>query len=159
MITEEQAAKSFAKIEDGRHVLFVCTGNTCRSPMAEAVFNRFYGGEENKAIAKSAGLFADGSSISANAEKALSSIGIAGFTHISKTVSEEMLQEADLVVGITKGHASRLMLAYPMYASKITALPIDIPDPYGGDEKEYKECLNMILRALREMFGEGNKEE
>ncbi|MGN1409680.1 MAG: hypothetical protein ACI4XJ_05840, partial [Eubacteriales bacterium] len=55
-------------------VLFVCTGNTCRSPMCEAVFNSMYGSDKIKA--KSAGIFADGSPVSKNAVKALAEDGI-----------------------------------------------------------------------------------
>lgn len=154
MIAEVELKKTNAENENGEMILFVCTGNTCRSPMAEAVFNRFYADGEKKRYAESAGLFAGGSPISANAENALRRIGIENFTHISRNVSEELMEKASLVVGISASHATSLILAFPRYASKITSLPTDIPDPYGGNEKEYEECLRMILSALREMFGE-----
>lgn len=157
MITEAELKKTSVENDFGSSVLFVCTGNTCRSPMAEAVFNRFYSDGKTGRRAFSAGLFADGSGISANAENALKKIGITDFSHTSQNVTAEMMRRSEKVVGITSSHAARLMMAFPEFASKITSLPTDIPDPYGGDEEEYDKCLKTIMGALREMFGEPNE--
>ena len=139
-----------------KQILFVCTGNTCRSPMAAAVYNALYAGDHSQAF--SAGLAADGSGISRNAALALLHSGIPNgenneyLAHVSHTVTEADLKKADLVVGITGRHAARLLFAAPAYASKITALPVDIEDPYGGDEGVYEACLSQIREALAQMF-------
>lgn len=150
MLTEEATEKTNVENKNITKILFVCTGNTCRSPMAEAVFNRFLSDGGRRAVSR--GLFADGSAMSTNAEIALADIGIADFSHISQNVDAEIMRESDIIVGITSSHAMRLTLAFPQYASKITSMPRDIPDPYGGDINEYKACLEMIKESLFEMF-------
>ncbi len=145
-----------------KQILFVCTGNTCRSPMAAAVFNARYAGEEWQAV--SAGLAADGAGISRNAVLALSEAGIPSQpgndyrTHVSHTVAEADIARAELVVGITNRHAMSLLFAFPEAAGKITALPQDIEDPFGGDAAVYRLCLTQIQQALAEMFVENHEE-
>ncbi|MBE6614933.1 MAG: low molecular weight protein arginine phosphatase [Ruminococcaceae bacterium] len=155
-----------AKTEEkktGKKILFVCTGNTCRSPMAAALYNAQYGTDGSHAF--SAGLAADGSGISRNAVLALLGAGIRSgegndyLSHVSHTVTEEDLQKADLVVGITGRHAMQLMFAAPAFASRITSLPVDIGDPYGGDEQVYADCLAQIAEALAQMFASSEKED
>ncbi len=142
--------------EKKKRILFVCTGNTCRSPMAAAVYNAQFAGDDSHAY--SCGLSADGSGISHNAALVLEERGIVSGTknafreHISHTIKENDIQMADLVVGITSRHAMSLLFAFPEAASKITALPMDISDPYGGDEDVYRICLSQIQEALEMMF-------
>lgn len=136
--------------------LFVCTGNTCRSPMAAALFNAFW---SNRAIASSAGLAAFGDPISENAYLALTERGISSVPtnnfagHISSQVTADKLRTASRVYGISQSHQMALISAFPQYAEKIFALPRDIPDPYGGDLQAYKRCLSMIEEALTAEFG------
>ena len=139
-------------------VLFVCTGNTCRSPMCAALFNDRYAGLTRHAV--SAGLMADGSPISDNAVRALENADIPSRkpdndyrSHVSHTVTEDMIASADLVVGVTSSHAMQLMLRFPAYASKINVMPTEISDPFGGNLARYEACLADIDRALRTAFG------
>jgi len=136
-------------------ILFVCTGNTCRSPMCAALFNALFA---DRLRADSCGLAADGSPISQNAVTALIHRGIKAepdndyLAHRSKPVSEELVKKASLVVGMTNRHAMELMFRYPAYASKIHVMPKDISDPYGGDLTVYETCLSEIEAALRDAF-------
>ena len=147
----------------GGRILFVCIGNTCRSPMAAALYNARYAGDGSHAF--SAGLAADGSGISGNALLALSRAGIRAVpdnnypAHVSHTVTEEDLKKADLVIGITGRHTMQLLFAAPEYASRITAMPTDIADPYGGDLQTYEVCLAQIDNALAVMFAGGEEGE
>ena len=159
--------KRGADANERARVLFVCTGNTCRSPMAAALLNHIAKekGSELSLAAASAGLFAaDGAPISQNAEAALAEAGVprAFFeAHAARTVTEEMVNEADAVIGITGRHAMELMLRFPLHAAKIEALPIDIADPFGGDIEDYRACLSMLSYAIAMRFfaGEGEHED
>ena len=155
---ETMPEKTIPDLLPRQTVLFVCTGNTCRSPMCAALFNDRYAGMTR--IAVSAGLMADGSPISENAVRALENADVRSRkpdndyrNHVSRTVTEEMMENADVVVGVTSSHAMQLMLRFPAYASRITVMPAEISDPFGGNLARYEACLADIDRALRTAFG------
>lgn len=144
---EEDAARVFC---------FVCTGNTCRSPMAAALLNHY--GNPHGIYAFSRGIAAmPGAPISENAVKALAAAGIpesprnAYTHHRAMPFTEEDLANCDGVYAISPRHAEALMLAFPAHAGKIHTLG-SIADPFGGDEAVYTACLGEILCALREVF-------
>lgn len=154
-----------APIKDGtvrikKHtILFVCTGNTCRSPMCAALFNEKYSGLTSYAV--SAGLFADGSAISDNAVLALEQYGIKSTefnnykAHVSRNVTARAMEEADTVIGVTKSHAMELTFRFPAFATKIMPMPLEISDPYGGSLSDYEKCLSDIDAALEILFSGG----
>lgn len=137
-------------------ICFVCTGNTCRSPMAEALFNHFNQDKTKKAI--SAGLAAYGSPISQNAKIALQKRGILPCAgnhyehHISRRIDQATVASVNQIIAMTPTHAMALMTAYPQYASKISVMPHEILDPFGGDENVYAQCLAKIEECLKELF-------
>ena len=154
-----------------RRVCFVCTGNTCRSPMAAAVANalacepiqklpesiRSLASPELEAF--SAGLGAiEGDPIAKNAVSALETAGIPVVpghdyhTHTAHQLCGEEADRFDLLIGLTREHAFSMMLSFPHLAQKIVSLPSDISDPYGGDEKTYRLCLEQISKAVRELL-------
>ena len=145
-----------ARTKDIRVYCFVCTGNTCRSPMAAALLTHF--GAPHGIFAFSRGLAAlPGAPISDNAVKALAAAGIPAegrndYTrHRAVQFTKEDFAACDGVFAISPAHAEALMMAFPEYAKKIRVLG-DISDPFMGDEAEYADCLAKIKAAIAEIF-------
>ena len=151
-----------------RRVCFVCTGNTCRSPMAEAVVNAWMEAERAalpetlrelilpRWEAVSAGLYAcEGDPIAANAVAALEAAEIpAGgvrdyHRHTAHLLDAREAEECDLLVGMSAGHAMELLMRFPHLAQRIVCMPQEISDPYGGDLARYTACLGEIIEGVR----------
>lgn len=164
-ITEREPAAAPERTEEKEKdlIVFVCTGNTCRSPMCAALFNALY--QDTGFRAESCGLAADGSPISPNAIAALLHRGIKATpdndypAHRARPAEEALLARAKRIVGITSRHAMELLFRFPSCATKITAMPKDIADPFGGDETAYDACLRDIEEALALLFPREEREE
>lgn len=144
------------RTRDIRVYCFVCTGNTCRSPMAEALLN-FYGAPHG-IFAFSRGINADiGAPISANAADALKESGIEPkgrhdyLSHRAMQFKREDFEHSDGVFAISPAHAKALILAFPEYAGKVRVLG-DIRDPFGEDLDVYEKCLSDIKDKIKEVF-------
>ena len=134
------------------NVLFVCTGNTCRSPMAAALFNKIAVERNLDVRIESAGLFAhDGDPASTEAIIAMKKYGIDLLGHHAQTINTELLEKSNLILTMTAAHK---MVIEPSAQGKTYTLceyagmDGDIPDPYGGDVAEYEECADKIYEAL-----------
>ena len=150
--TDTETKKALTEKEDDIHrVLFLCTGNTCRSPMAEAVYNFLAKKYNLNTRAFSAGVAANGSPMSAHAHTALLEKGYIddGYEFASRQIDAQMCETADSLVGLTEAHAMRLMMAFPTCATKIRSLSSDISDPFGGYIGRYRECLGEIEKAVK----------
>ena len=135
-----------------KKILFVCTGNTCRSPMAEALFNDIAKKENIDASALSAGLFTeDGLPYSENSVLALSEDGIS-IEGSSKQLNAELVKDADMIFGLTESHGQGVISAFPEYADKVYRFPMNISDPFGGDIVTYKRCLSQIKDGIMKII-------
>ncbi|GGK25854.1 protein-tyrosine-phosphatase [Caldalkalibacillus thermarum] len=133
-----------------KHILFVCTGNTCRSPMAEYLL-RHKAGEQYEV--KSAGLAAlPGQDASGHVKQLLSEQGIT-VEHQSQMVTPELMEWADLVLTMTEAHTHRLKEQFPDKRDIIFTLKAyvdpdhedpNISDPFGGDKDVYAATLKEI---------------
>lgn len=140
-----------------KKILFVCTGNTCRSAMAAAIFNDIAVKENLDVLIESAGLAAnDGDAASENAVKAMAEAGIDLSYHRSKQLTPELIEIADIILTMTASHKQYLL---PYASDKVFTLKEyvgeegDVIDPYGGDIEVYRATareLNHLLTKLAE---------
>lgn len=132
-------------------IVFICTGNTCRSPMAEGFF-RALGGEKKTGLAAlSAGMYtSDGLPASGNAVTAAAELGADITSHRSRMLTPELAREAKYLVCMTGAHYDRLCELFPDCADKIfTLLPEDISDPFGGDLATYRRSAAEIDKGVQ----------
>lgn len=140
------------------HILFICTANICRSPMAEAIFR-------DKAQKRgftdwqvsSAGTWATVErGASRNGVIVMAKRGLDISQHRARMVTGEMLADSDLVLCMERGHAEALRAEFPTQATKIyllsemTGRRFDIADPYTSPVEEYEHTANEISQLLEQ---------
>lgn len=148
-------------------ILFVCTGNTCRSPMAETICASLIAKrlgvpvdelEEHGYIVVSAGLMAHPNSpASRKAIEIMDSLGLSLEEHLSQLLSEKLLRFADRIYTMTREHRKQILSAFPEAAARLSVLRLDggdISDPIGGSFNDYGECAKQIEEAIRLRFDE-----
>lgn len=139
-----------------KNILVICTGNTCRSPMAEGIIKDIIKKRGLKDInVLSGGLAAlDGDMASKNAIDALAEIGIDISTHRSKSVFKDDLLNADCVYVMTPQHKNVIADALPEVEDKIKVL--EIPDPFGLNMDKYRECRDRLYEYFEKELPEEN---
>ncbi|MCM8749011.1 hypothetical protein NET02_07640 [Thermomicrobiaceae bacterium CFH 74404] len=131
-------------------VLFVCRGNTCRSPMAAALARKVLGSEIE---IQSAGIEAcDGAPAAQNAVAVMAERGIDLSGHRARRVDAAGLASFDLVVALDSGIAATLRA---LGVDPVRLVTLDVPDPFGQSVEAYRATAEQIARALEGIFRPG----
>jgi len=142
-----------------KRVLFVCTGNTCRSPMAEAMFRKAVEGRDDYSVASAGVAASKGAPCSRETKEIITLLEapLDGFS--SRPVSARILEEATHVFTMTRGHLAVLEDRFPEYSDKYylacefadvggRGLGADVPDPIGMGRKAYQDVAMVLGEAI-----------
>lgn len=142
-------------------ILFVCTGNTCRSPMAEGLLKKMWPQRQGDEIKiGSAGTSAlPGLQAASLAQKIMKEKGVDISYHESKSLNQKMVKEADLILVMEKVHKNKVLDLSSSAEGKVFLLKEfalgaeeEIPDPGGGSEESYRECVREIEKSIEAMM-------
>ena len=147
-------------------ILLVCTGNTCRSPMAEALMRKAIAerlrialDDENSGVmVASAGVSASaGCAASPEAVEVMKQLGLDLSSHASQPLTDKLVQHADQIYTLTSVHRQAIVQRWPEAASRTANIRPDqgdIDDPIGGGLDTYRRCAIQIEDAVRQRVAE-----
>lgn len=151
------------RIVHKKFFLFVCTGNSCRSVMAEYLFNHMAGQRPDvRAISAGTNVFFK-STASAETISVLKQLGIDATKHQSRPVSNMLLKKSDLIFVMTRTHRMQVLEREPSVEQRIYLLKefanipkgfesdLDISDPIGRSHEAYEECMAMIKEGIEKI--------
>lgn len=143
-------------------VLFVCSGNTCRSPLAKALFDKVVNEDselKGKVGAGSCGISTHfQETVQPNAVTAGRKLGVDIADHRSNQFSPEYLKEFDVVIGMSKGHRDTITAHFPEFKDRVKTLyefntgdkdAKDVKDPYGCDQDTYDKIAGELNEQVR----------
>jgi protein-tyrosine-phosphatase len=142
-----------------KHVLFICTGNTCRSPMAEALFRKAVAGREDFSVSSAGVAASKGTPASRETLNVLKKRGAPLADFKSRPVSEEILAQATHVFAMTEGHLAALEAYFPQHSDKFFLVRefsgitdkrqgVNVPDPIGMGPAAYEEVARVLDAAI-----------
>ena len=150
-----------------KNVLFVCTGNSCRSVMAEGLFKKAVEGRQDQYVVGSAGVAAmDGYPSTLETIRALKRQGVDMSGHRSRRLTREMVRLADKIFVMERLHKSMILEAWPEAGEKVHLLTEfsesrpssdqaqDVPDPIRGTDEYYNGILEIVNRCIERIVKE-----
>ena len=157
VIKEDRLRKT---LEDKVNILFVCTANMCRSVMAEAIFKKIWNDKKNQKIeVKSAGTSALSSySPTSYTIKVMKERGLDVSSHLSRPLTKNLVEEADIIFTMEKTHKYHIRNIYPFAQNKIWLLKEfssgreeEIQDPVGLSEEHYRKTAREIEEEIKKV--------
>jgi protein-tyrosine phosphatase len=146
-------------------ILFVCTGNTCRSPLAEVLCKKLLADRlgctpaelpRRGFLVHSAGLAAMmGQGAAPEAVEAARELGADLTGHRSRPLTASLAAQSDYLLAMTQGHIEALTAHFPQAGPQVRLLSPqgeDLPDPIGCDAQVYRECAQHIVRHLEQLL-------
>ncbi|MBE5777712.1 MAG: hypothetical protein E7331_00070 [Clostridiales bacterium] len=135
-------------------VLFICTGNTCRSPMAACLFNEMCRRSgETELQAFSAGICtADGLPASEGAIHAMASRGLSLTGHRSCMINRTLLENADVIMGVSRRHIDSIRTMFPGLTAEMRWFNPEISDPYQGSDALYEHTAGEMEPQVAALF-------
>lgn len=145
-----------------KRVLFICTGNVCRSPMAEGFFARMAEeAGEDIAVGSAGVMTTEGLPPSEHSVTVMREEGIDISGQRSQMLTEDMIEEASHLFTMSRSHSGAILDCFPEAAEKTFVLreflvegdlDLDVADPIGGTEEEYRRARNFIKEAMPSVF-------
>ena len=142
-----------------KKIMFICTGNICRSSMAEVILRKLAEEKGKEVESYSSGIFAqNGEQATQYSVEALKEIGIDLANHKATNVKDAKLDEMDLILCMTKDHKQMILQHYPDLKEKVYTLEEytngiqeDVKDPWGYDIEIYRKCSRQIYQAIEKL--------
>lgn len=158
-LTNAPATPKVRPMSDKKHVLFVCTGNTCRSPMAEALFRKAVEGRDEYVVGSAGVAASKGSPASPETIMVLKKRGASLEKFGSRLVNDAILSEATHVFAMTRSHLQTLESRFPAHSDKFylvcefvdqpkVGTGADVPDPIGMGARAYAQVADTFDLAI-----------
>ena len=142
-------------------MIFVCTGNICRSPIAEYMLREQLGPDSDWVVSSAGVMAGRGASASSLGVHVMQEVGVDMKDHVSSPMSQELVDAASVIVVMAGAHAEQLEYLFPNSRDKIfllksfdsDAIESDLEDPIGATVDVYRSVREQIKRAMPGLIG------
>lgn len=145
-----------------KKIMFICTGNICRSAMAEGLMKKLVNDNNKNVVVYSCGIYAeDGDMATYNAIEAIKDYGVDLREHRATNIQNSQIEDMDIILCATVSHKNTVIRIYPELKDKVYTMKeyagfdtndLDIPDPWGYDIETYRFCASTINKVLNKII-------